>query len=258
VATALGPEATKARLAALLGGGEPAALVFTAGHGVGYSAGHPLQRERQGALLCQDFPGFSCWSGQVPAEQCFAAEDLDAASSLHGLVTFHFACYSAGTPAQTDFPESWGAAPRSLAPGAFLSRLSQRLVGHPGGGALAVIGHVEKAWQESIAWPGVAGRSIQAFEDAFDRLLAGLPVGFAMESFGERYAELAADLSAELEIERFGVAVDESILGRLFTGRNDSRNYAVVGDPAVRLAVPRRPSDDDEEEPDVLRGISVF
>ncbi len=258
VATALGEAATKARLSALLGGGEPAALVFTAGHGVGYGAAHPLQRERQGALLCQDFPGFASWNGRVPSEQCFAAEDVGSDADLRGMVSFHFACYSAGTPAREDFPEHRTDPPASLAPAAFVSRLSQRLLGHPRGGALAVIGHVEKAWPQSIAWPGVNGRSIQAFEDAFDRLLDGYPVGFAMESFGERYAELAADLSAELEIERYGVAVDESILGRLFTGRNDSRNYAVVGDPAVRLGPQRSAADDDEEDDgDVLRGYAI-
>ena len=46
------------------------------------------------------------------------------------------------------------------------------------------------------------------------------------------------------------------VVSRLLTGRNDSRNYAVLGDPAVRLAVAPEPSEDDE--PDVVRGAISF
>jgi len=253
IATAFGEGATKARLGALLGGAEESALVFTAGHGLGYGSGSPLQRKQQGALVCQDFPGMLRCQGGVAPEYRFAADDVGDDARIHGLVTFHFACYSAGAPAMSDFPAKPGEPPRPVAPQPFVSRLSQRLVGHPRGGALAVVGHVEKAWQLSIDWPG-AGRSIQAFEDAMDRLLAGFPVGYAMEPFGERYAELSSDLSEELEVTRYGGTVDDDVVARLWSGRNDSRNYAVVGDPAVRLSVPPEPIE--EEEPDVMRGIS--
>jgi hypothetical protein len=255
VESAIGAEATKARLGALLNGEEEAAFVFTAGHGLGFPPGHRLQRARQGALLCQDFPGFAHSNGQLARGCYFAAEDVGDAARVHGLVSFHFACYSGGAPAFGDFPRSADRAPEQVAKRSFVSRLAQRLAGHPKGGALAVIGHVEKAWQLSIEWPG-AGRSIQAFEDALDGLLAGKPVGLAMEPFGERYAELAADLAEELEVARCGATVDDLLVSRLWTGRNDSRNYAVLGDPAVRLAVPPEPPED-EEEPDVLRGIAL-
>jgi hypothetical protein len=254
VDTAIGGRATKARLAGLLNGEEEAALVFTAGHGLGYPRGHRLQRSHQGALICQDFPGFAHWNGQVAPDCYFSAADIGDAARVHGLVSFHFACYSAGAPKIGDFPPGPDGEPERLATRSFVSRLAQRLVGHPNGGALAVIGHVEKAWQLSIEWPG-AGRSIQAFEDAVGGLLAGKPVGYAMESFGERYAELAADLAEEREVARYGATVDDLVVSRLLTGRNDSRNYLVVGDPAVRLAVPPEPSED--EEADVLRGAVV-
>jgi hypothetical protein len=256
VDAAIGPAATKARLAALLNGGEEAAFVFTAGHGLGYAYGHRRQRARQGGLVCQDFPGFARWDGRIAPAHCFTAEDVEEAARLHGLVTFHFACYSAGAPAMQDFLAGPGTERRPIARRAFLSRLAQRLTGHRPGGALAVVGHIERAWQLSIEWPG-AGRCIQAFEDALDRLLAGYPVGFAMEPFGERYAALSADLAEELEVARYGGAVDDEVVAQLWTGRNDCRNYAVVGDPAVRLSVPPEPADAEEEEPDVLRGIAV-
>ncbi len=82
---------------------------------------------------------------------------------------------------------------------------------------------------------GVGGQS-QVFEDSLKRLLEGHPVGSALEPFGLRYAELAAELKEELEFAEFGTgsAADE-LIPRLWTATNDARNYAVLGDPAVRL-----------------------
>ncbi len=255
VATALGEAATKARLAGIVQGDEPAALVFTAGHGLGYGHGHRLQRHRQGSLICQDFPGFEHWTGRVSPDHYFGVDDVGESAHVHGLVSFHFACFSAGMPTYDDFMRSPYDPPHQIAEKPFLSRLAQRLLGHPAGGALAVVGHVEHAWPCSIDWP-VAGRTIDAFEDALDRLLGGMPVGHAMEPFSERYADLACSLAEELEVARCGATVDDDLVAKLLTGRNDSRNYVVLGDPAVRLAAPPEPSEDDE--PDVLRGPAVF
>jgi hypothetical protein len=220
-------DATKARLRTLLGGGETPDLLFTAGHGLVLSSLNPLQTAHQGSLVCQDWPGIKAWKGPLPPEHYFSAEDVLPDVRLDGLVAFHFACYSAGSPALADF----GAPPGQRAPVAvhpFVSRLPQRLLS---AGALAVIGHVERAWECSIQWPG-AGRQIQVFEDAMRGLMTGEPVGLAMELFAERYAELSSDLSAALQDPALA---DDSVLGRLWTASNDTRNYAVLGDPAVRL-----------------------
>ncbi|MEA2690967.1 MAG: hypothetical protein QOJ16_354 [Acidobacteriota bacterium] len=229
VRAVLREEATKARLGALLGGSETPDFLFTAGHGLVLSSNNPLQTTHQGALVCQDWPGIKAWKGPLPPEHYFAAEDVLPDARLDGLIAFHFACYSAGSPALADF----GAPPgqrTSVTPHPFVSRLPQRLLQ---AGALAVIGHIERAWECSIQWPG-AGRQIQVFEDAVRGLMAGEPVGLAMELFAERYAELSSDLSTALQAP--GPA-DDSVLGRLWTASNDTRNYAVLGDPAVRLAV---------------------
>ena len=96
--TALAAEATKQRLGELLAGPEAPALLFTASHGMGFSRGHPRQRDHQGALLCQDWPGPEDWHKPIPPEHYFSADDLGPDARLQGLVAFHFACFGAGRP----------------------------------------------------------------------------------------------------------------------------------------------------------------
>jgi hypothetical protein len=231
VETALGEEATRERLAGLLD--EAPAVLFSACHGLGFPAGDPWQRERQGALVCQDWPGPR---GGLAREHYFAAEDIGAKARVHGLIAFCFACFGAGTPQWDEFTRESETPRRELSPGPFLSRLPQRLLGHPEGGALAVIGHVDRAWGFSLVWPG-AGPQIIAFESALKRLLAGQPVGWAMEIFNQRYAELASDLASEIEALGFGKKPDETLLADLWTASHDARNYTIIGDPAVRVAI---------------------
>ena len=193
----------------------------------------PHQRDLQGALVCQDWPGPG--PGGIDREHYFAAEDVGERAHVHGLVAFCFACFGAGTPRWDDFTRAGQGERRALSSGAFLGRLPQRLLGHPRGGALAVVGHVDRAWGFSLVWPG-AGPQISAFESTLRRLLDGQPVGWAMEFFNQRYAELASDLAAEVEALEFGKQLDEALLADLWTASHDARNYTIVGDPAVRVA----------------------
>lgn len=233
VETVLGEEATRGRLGSLLD--EAPAFLFAACHGLGFAAGDAEQRERQGALVCQDWPGPG--PEGIDREHYFAAEDVDGQARVHGLIAFCFACFGAGTPRWDEFTRKSQGNRRALAPGAFLGRLPQRLLGHPQGGALAVVGHVDRAWGFSLAWPG-AGPQITAFESTLRRLLDGKPVGWAMEIFNQRYAELTSDLAAEVEAVGFGKKLDEAVLADLWTAAHDARNYTILGDPAVRVAVP--------------------
>jgi hypothetical protein len=235
VRTVIGEQASKERLGRLLGGGDTPTLLFLATHGMGFPNGDPRQVPHQGALLCQDWPGPLSWRGAIPEAFYFAGDDVAGDARLSGLIAFLFACFSVGTPRTDDFARQALGTSASIAPHAFIGRLPKRLLGHPRGGALAVIGHVERAWGFSFLWPGV-GEQVDAYREMLRRLLTGMPVGWAVESLNDRYAALSAQLEMEKEEVDYGKVPDELTLSILWTARNDARNFIILGDPAVRLA----------------------
>lgn len=235
VESLLAAGATRRRLLDVLEQGSPPALLLTAGHGIQFSKDHPQQLAEQGGLVCQDWPGRKAAPGPVSRACYLAAQDVTDGARVGGMVAFHFACYSAGTPGESDFPpEDRAAKPVQLASRPFVARLAQRLLGHPGGGALAVIGHVDQAFEFSFRWPG-AGAQVEVFASMLRRLAAGHPVGSAMEYFDQRYGELSTVLAEELRDLRLGKKPDAKQLAALWTAYHDARNYLVLGDPAVRL-----------------------
>ncbi len=232
VETVLGEEATKAALAERLGGARAPALLFTASHGLRFDLTDPRHLAHQGALLCQDWPGPGNWQGGIVQDHYLAGDDILDGASPAGLIAFFFACYGAGTPVYDSF--EMDNEQKLLAAESFVARLPQRLLAHPRGGALAVIGHVDRAWTFSFDWPE-SGAQLQVFESALGRLLEGYPVGAATEYFNQRYAELYTDLTEEREEVRWGARPDFLNLSELWTAANDARAYVLLGDPAVRL-----------------------
>ncbi len=207
-------------------------LLFTASHGIGWPNGHENQAPAQGALLCQDFPGRGL--GPLKPNHYFAASDLPNDARVHGLVCFHFACFSVGTPQADRFSYEPGTPPQSLAPNPFFSALPQALLSHPNGGALGVIGHVERAWQNSIITAG-AGTQLLPFENAIGFIARGLPLGWALKEFNEVFAASSVNLTNVIRDKNGGVEISDREIAKLWLERNDAEGYVLMGDPAVRM-----------------------
>jgi hypothetical protein len=244
IQSVVGEGATKSTLTEILGGEKSPALFFSASHGMGFPKDDPRQLPHQGALLCQDWPGPRSWKEPIPEEHYFSADDISSEAKIDGSIAFFFACYGAGTPHMDDFAHQAFLEPAAIAPRNFLARLPQGLLSHPRGGMQAVIGHVERAWGYSFTWEQ-SGSQLAVFESALKTLMDGYPVGYAMEYFNARYAELSTILSTELQGVQFGKQVDDVALAGRWTANNDARSYVVIGDPAVRIRVKSLETDAD-------------
>lgn len=228
----LGPTATKPALLELLTRQKNApAVIFAAAHGLGFPKDHPDQRQRQGALVCQEWPGPKQWPDAQPIpESMFLGGEHVPEISYQGLVIFTFACYSAGTPREDDFAHLQAQPPQELAAQPFVAYLPQRLLAH---GALAFIGHVERAWDFSFV--SAAGQGdIDVFRKTLQGILAGRPLGDALENFGQRYLSLASEVANLLDpANPYDPDPDE--IAHSWMAHNDARAYVLFGDPAARL-----------------------
>ncbi|MBN1260864.1 MAG: hypothetical protein JXB35_09305, partial [Anaerolineae bacterium] len=157
--TVFGLDAKKAALRRWLGGSDTPALLFAASHGLQVRTDNTKglsPQNYQGALICAD------WPGQGPFEHrdfVFAGTDLGQDANLLGLIAFFFACFSGGTPQRDAYTNlrrmQIGQQPGpaiELTPHPFVAGLPKRMLSAPAGGALAVIGHVERAWPSSFVW----------------------------------------------------------------------------------------------------------
>jgi hypothetical protein len=147
-----------------------------------------------------------------------------------GLIAFFFACFGAGTPRTDYFPIA--GAPAAIAPGPFVAALPQRLLGHARP-ALAVVGHVDRAWGFSIKPSGVAQPQLGPYETFLGLVLRGDCVGNATADFHGRAAFLSSQLADALAPG--SPALSDYELAWNWIERNDARSYVLLGDPAVRL-----------------------
>lgn len=229
----IGPQATRAGLLDVIrpaGGAKPPAFLFSATHGMGFPRGDASQKGSQGALLCQDWSGF----GNINASQYLTAADVPADARVQGMVIFHFACYGGGTPDRDQFVHEKNQKAPVIADAPFVAALPKKWLTHPAGGALACIGHVERAWGTSII-SGMAGPQIQTFQNAIGRILIGQPLGYALKDFNERYAALSTSIANTLHRAGLGDTIDQDTLATNWIERNDAEGYVLIGDPAVHL-----------------------
>jgi hypothetical protein len=226
-------DATRSNLEKILRGGDagkPPAVLFTASHGLGLPMGDERLVQHQGSLVTQDWKGL----GSIKREHWFAGEDL-ADVNLEGTMAVLFACYGAGCPQYDEFVFDEKEGRAQVAPFPFIAQLPQRLLQS---GCLAVLGHVERAWTHSFTGGEAAKAQIQPFQDIIARLMQGRPVGDALDQFNVIQGQRAARLADELEDLKFGKIPDPVELAQLWVSRNDARNYALLGDPAVKVPFP--------------------
>lgn len=212
-------------------GGRPGVL-FSATHGIDLPFGHPDLIAQQGALVCQD------WSGYGPAERrhWLAGADLPAGLDLTGLIGVCFACFSTGCPSHDQFRLSREEPPKAIAPYPFLAQLPQQLLER---GALAVLGHVDRAWSYSFREGGLPAQT-QAFEDLLGRIMAGKRLGEATDQFNTRQGQVAVRLTMLLDNYSFAPAdapFGLQEIGPRWAEFQDARAYSLLGDPAARLMV---------------------
>jgi hypothetical protein len=230
----IGEGATKQQLASLLWGDDAPALLVTAGHGLGFPPDHALRHEAQGALLCADWREPPPVAGPVDRDAYLGGGDVPDTGPVRARVVFAFACYGAGTPDHDDFEHRDSGRSSVVVDGdSYVSRLPQRLLAQPAGGALAFIGHVDRAWSYSFAWPG-AGAQTETFASMLLALTDGKRVGHATEYLGARAAEISSELTALLYARGNRRRIDPRELSWIWTANNDARSYVVIGDPAVR------------------------
>lgn len=228
----LGEAATKDNLRNLLRadvpGGAPA-LLFTGSHGVSFSLSDTDQREKQGAILCDEWSG-----GRVEAVHYFAAADLPADVKVHGLIHFFFACYGGGCPKFDTYSRLPDGSPKQIAAAPMVARLPQMLLAN---GALAVIAHIDRAWSHSFQ-VGRGVPQVQEFRDVMVRVMKGERIGASTDQFNLRWAVLSAELSdLQRQQQALPGQVSMAALANRWVARDDARNYVTLGDPAVRLRV---------------------
>ena len=229
-----GDDATKATLLEFLHADKPPALLFTASHGIAIPSGRPNQHTNQGALLCQDWPSF----GSVHPEHMLAAADVADDANVSGLVALLFACFGNGTPDADQFLMDLSQAGKAppLAAEPFVAALPRRLLS-PNGSALAVIGHIDRAWGFSIQAPNTRGPQIGPFRNSLGLILTGCPVGHTLtQQFGAKFAALSAALLSLISpTAPPHMRPSDRDLVTYWLQRNDAQNYVLLGDPAARI-----------------------
>jgi hypothetical protein len=219
-------DATKAALTHILAATEPPAILVTATHSVVAHRDDPSVLD--GALVCYGWPGPAA---SVPLDPgvVFSAADVPAHLEVRGMIALLLGSFTAGRNDAGGHPED------PVGDRNAVSRLAQRLLGAGPGGALAVIGLVDRLLGFSFPGASATGLHRQAVIGTVRALTRGQRVGHASQAFDETYASAVTLLNETLELMRNGLQVDTLELSSLWTVTADLRNVVLLGDPAVRL-----------------------
>lgn len=229
----LGDAANKAALRRVLGGPATPSILWISANGASFVNKRQDQILYQGAIVCADWPGPSATS-PLTGDMYFSVDDLSDAARLLGLVLFLNSSYGAGTPRFDDNPDIFhygNQTRKEIAPYAFIAALPKRLLSHPKGGALAVIGHVERIWVTKYSEV-----SNDAALRIVKRLMQGYSVGASLEIYNQLHAYFSNKLSDDfLESNLYNKKLSSETL--FFARETISlRNWIIFGDPAVCLA----------------------
>jgi hypothetical protein len=224
----LGRSATKAKLEACMGGNNAPALLLTAGHAITIEKDHERRKQLQGSIICSDWGGGG--REKVFPHQYFSARDIKPGRDYRGMVAFFYACFSAGTPEYSSFSKPDEARER-LNDYPFVAALPKALLGHERG-ALAVIGHVDLTNVNAFRWQKEV-HSINHFIEVFYALMQGQTAGHAMETFGQRLADIQGSINKFLGAKD----QDDYRYLQLWSGYHDARGFVLLGDPAVKIPV---------------------
>jgi hypothetical protein len=209
------------------------ALLVSGSHGVfSESPDENLRRERVGALVTQEWRG----PGTALSEStCLTAEEfVQSKIKASGLIHFFFACYSAGCPEFDTYRQTPDGIRFKLLNKSVVSRLPQRMLAS---GALAVIGHIDRAFSSSFQTSRLTSQ-IQDIYGILTQILNGVPVGQAVDHMNLRWCVLSAELAEKQKDARdVPGSISDEELANYTLMRDDARNYIILGDPAVRLTL---------------------
>ena len=226
----VGATATKSKLNDIFSGSDPdgtPAVLFTGSHGLLKLPNSKELADAQGAIVCQD------WQGDPTpplADTYYAGWDLPKDAKLHGMVHFLFDCYGVGWPRY----DTYNTKPNvEISPAPMMARLPQVLLGRENG-ALAVLGHIDRAWSYSYEDDGQP--IDQSFRDVLSKLMEGYRFGSATDQFNLRWAALSVPLTSTLQKMQTRRGLEKQALQQ-WVARDDARNYILHGDPAIKLRV---------------------
>lgn len=231
--------ATQAELLQWLRGPQKSDLLFTASHGLSCREMHPDFERYQGSLICGDWPGPSEPPQPLRSGDYLAAAHLQDEDDLGGCLMFLFGCFTGGCPEFNTFPDPPGSLSQRLWKKPFVGALPTRLMSLPKGAA-GVVGHIDCSYFWSFTNLDHQPQT-QLYRDCFNRLLAGEPIGLALQTFSLNYALKTIQYREQIRTEtKYGSdpspAADTRLVN-LWTSAFDSRYFLLLGDPALRLPI---------------------